>query len=150
MWSLGWGQYVYEPSLRVLILAFSGSGGDVEGCVPPLVPHRAPHPRAHAQDGESQAAQDGGEHGVDFHTVPTPAAVDDLVKQVLGVEREQPVAGVVQRETLKRDAGEVVPLDVGQEAERVSDHVPGDILGSVPDVVEVAGELVGGVAGGRH
>jgi hypothetical protein len=66
---------------------------------------------------ESQTPQHSGEEGIILHTIAAHAATDNLLEEVLCVEGEQVIFGVVEREVFKGDGGEVVFLKFGEVGE---------------------------------
>ena len=67
----------------------------------------------------AQTSQDGGKKGVNLHAVPASPVPDDLVEQVIEVQRERAVQAVVKRDALERDFGHLQDLDPREQVQGV-------------------------------
>lgn len=114
--------------------------------VPALVALWPIDPCPDTGDREAKAAQDSAEESVHLHAIASPALGDDLLEQVLGIQRQEPVLGVMEAYGLKRDPGEIALLKLSQEAE----CVPAMTVDTprVSNMVKVSAKL--GLCVGRH
>lgn len=157
-WFVGAKTDVYDVAVSLAFSPLSGryQGDDVETVREAGVATLVKDARPSEVDVETEGEQDGVEEGVVLHAVAAAALAlaveDDLVVDIVGLDVDGAVGGVVEGEVLEGDGGDVVLEEEGEEAEllgwrgeRGEGGGGGPEMGWEVDAVKVLAELGRGV-----